>query len=174
MSARACFTFDGIGILVNAATLSALGLTPAEKIVCPRKSALVEPMLTLAVESLRLWTNVLEEGSDVVGCGVRIVDDDFVKVGGDAFQAFNDIVNHLDEPAGGGAAVLRHETSHSNSLSDVQKAARGIVSLSMMIWWKEETRSNMENTRPLPKEFWISSTRGKGSCPRELMALSFS
>ena len=41
-----------------------------------------------------------------MGCGVRIVDADVVKVGGDAFQAFDDLVNHIDEPVGGGAAEV--------------------------------------------------------------------
>ena len=45
-SACVCFTFVGIGMLVKAATLSVLGLTPSGGIVCPRKSALVEPILT--------------------------------------------------------------------------------------------------------------------------------
>ena len=55
-------------------------------------------------------TNALEEGSEVggVGCGVGIVDDDVVNVGGDAFQAFDGLVNNLDGPAGGGAAAVRH------------------------------------------------------------------
>ena len=56
-------------------------------------------------------TKALEEGSDVDGggCGVRIVDYDVVKVGGDALQAFDDLVDHLDKPARGGTAALRHD-----------------------------------------------------------------
>ena len=48
----------------------------------------------------------MEEGSNIggVGCGVRIVDDYVVKAGGDAFQTFDDLVNHLDKSVGGGAA----------------------------------------------------------------------
>ena len=41
----------GIGVLVRAVTLSALGLTPAEEMMCPRKSVLVDPSLALAWES---------------------------------------------------------------------------------------------------------------------------
>lgn len=46
-SARVCFTFLGIGIMVMAATLSALGLTPSGEIVCFRKWALVVLMFIL-------------------------------------------------------------------------------------------------------------------------------
>ena len=112
MSARVRFLSDGIGILVKAEVLSALGLIPAGGIACPSKSASVAPILALAADGYRLWeTKALEEGSEVggVGCGVRIVDDDVVNVGGDAFQVFDDLGNHLDEPAGGGAAALRHD-----------------------------------------------------------------
>ena len=51
-----------------------------------------------------------EKGSDVGGVGGRggVEDDDVVEVCGDAFQAFDDLVDDLDEPAGGGAAALRH------------------------------------------------------------------
>lgn len=58
-----------------------------------------------------LW-KVLGRGSDVcgVGYGVRIVDDNVVKVSGDVFEAFDDLVNYL-EPAGGGSAALRHDNS---------------------------------------------------------------
>ena len=83
-------------------------------------------------------TKVFEEGSDVgaVSCGVRIVDDDVVKVGGDAFQAFEDLVDHFDEPAGGAALPPCGTTSHSNSVSSMQKAVGEVVSSSMVIWWK--------------------------------------
>ena len=43
----------------------------------------------------------------VVGRG-GVEDDDVVEVCGDAFQAFDDLVYDLDEPAGEGAAALRH------------------------------------------------------------------
>ena len=43
----------------------------------------------------------------------------------------------------------------------------------MVIWWNEETKSKTEKIRPFPKESRTSSTRGMGSCPRELMAFSF-
>ena len=42
----------------------------------------------------------------VVEIGVE--DDDVVEIRGDEFQAFDDLVDNLDEPAGGGAAALRH------------------------------------------------------------------
>ena len=73
-----------------------------------------------------------------------------------------------------GAALLPcGMTSHSKSLSGAQKAARGIMPLSIVFWWKEETRSNREKMRPRSKESRILSTWGVGGCPRELMALSF-
>ena len=65
-------------------------------------------------------------------------------------------------------------TSHPKSRSSVQKAVRGIVSLSMVIWWQEETRSIREKMRPLPRESGVSSTWGMGSSPGGLMAFSFS
>ena len=40
-----------------------------------------------------------------MGCRVRIVDDDIVKVSGDTFAAFDDLVDYLDETAGGGTAA---------------------------------------------------------------------
>lgn len=42
-----------------------------------------------------------------VGGGIRIVDDYIVKISGNAFKAFDDLVIYLDEPAGGGTAALR-------------------------------------------------------------------
>ena len=44
---QSCLVFFGIGILARAVTLSALGLTLAEEMVGPRKSALVAPSLAL-------------------------------------------------------------------------------------------------------------------------------
>ena len=51
-----------------------------------------------------------EKGSDVGGVGRRggVEDDDAIEVCSDAFQAFDDLVDDLYEPAGGGAAALRH------------------------------------------------------------------
>lgn len=47
-SERVCLVFLGIGILVSAATLPALGLTPEEGVVCPKKStSSVAPSLAL-------------------------------------------------------------------------------------------------------------------------------
>ena len=65
-------------------------------------------------------------------------------------------------------------TSHSKSRVGMEKAVSGIVSLSMVVWWNGDTRSNKEKMRPFPRESRTSSTRGMGSWPRELMALSFS
>ena len=77
----------------------------------------------------------------MVGRG-GVEDDDVVEVCGDAFQAFDDLVDDLDEPAGGGAATLPCGiASHSKSRLGVQNAVSGMVSLSMVIRWKEETRS---------------------------------
>ena len=49
-------------------------------------------------------TEATKKGSgfgDVVG-GVGVEDDDVVEVRGDAFQPFDDLVNDLTEPTGGG------------------------------------------------------------------------
>ena len=64
-------------------------------------------------------------------------------------------------------------TSHLKSRVGVQKAVRGVMSLSMVIWWNEDTRSNKEKIRPLPKESRTSSKRRMGSSASKLMAVSF-
>ena len=58
-----------------------------------------------------LRSKAFEHGSDVggEGCGIGIADNDMVKVSGDAFEAFDDLVDFLDEPVGGGTAALRHD-----------------------------------------------------------------
>ena len=57
-----------------------------------------------------VFTEATKKGSDVgdVVGGVGVEDDDVVEVRGDAFQAFGDLVNDLNEPIGGGTAALRH------------------------------------------------------------------
>ena len=57
-----------------------------------------------------VFAQAFEKGSDVgrvVGRG-GVEDYDVVEVCGDAFQAFDDLIDDLDGPAGGGAAALRH------------------------------------------------------------------
>ena len=55
-------------------------------------------------------TEATKKGSDVgdVVGGVGVEDDDVVEVRGDGFQAFDYLVNNLNEPTGGGTAALRH------------------------------------------------------------------
>ena len=57
-----------------------------------------------------VFAQALKKGSDVAGVVGRggVEDDDVVEVRGDAFQAFDDLVDDLHEPVGGGAAALRH------------------------------------------------------------------
>ena len=107
-----------------------------------------------------------------MGSRVGVEHDNAVKVGGDAFEVFDDLVHDLDEPPAEALLPLGM-TSHSKSRVGVENAVRGMVSLSMVIWWNEDTRSNREKMRPFPKESRTSSTRGMASCPRELISLSF-
>ena len=44
-----------------------------------------------------------------MGSRVGVEHDDVVKVGGDAFEVFDDLVDDLDEPPGRGTAALRHD-----------------------------------------------------------------
>ena len=58
-----------------------------------------------------VFSKASEKGSDVgrVGGGVGVVDDDIVKVSRDALEAFDDLVDYLDEPARGSVATLWHD-----------------------------------------------------------------
>ena len=164
-----------MGILVRAATLSELGLKPPAVMVCPRKSAVVAPILALVGESLRrLFAQAFEKGSDVGGVVGRggIEDDDVVEVCGDPLQAFDDLVDDLDEPAGGGAAALRHYKPSEEPVGGAERLQWDGVLVDRDLV-KEETRSKREKMWPLPKESRTSSTWGMGSCPRDLMAFSF-
>ena len=71
----------------------------------------VAPILALAGESWRWCSRRRSKRAlmlfDVV-VGIGVEDDDVVEIRGDEFQAFDDLVDNLDEPAGGGAAALRH------------------------------------------------------------------
>ena len=121
-----------------------------------------------------LLPKAFEEGAGVsdVSRGVGVEDDDVVEVGGDAFEVFDDLVDYLDEPPGRGVATLRHDEPLKRR-EGVQKVVSGMVSLSMVVWWNEDARSNREYMRPFPRESRTSSTRGMGRWPRKLMILSF-
>ena len=60
--------------------------------------------------------------------GVGVEDDDVVDVGNDAAEAFDNVVDDLDEPPWSSAASLWHKRRMG-----VQKAGRGIVSLCTVI-----------------------------------------
>ena len=113
-SERTCLVFLGMGIWVNAGTLSAIGLTPEDEIVCPKKSALVTPTLALEGESLSLCfrsRSKTERMLDVgdVSRGVGVENYDVVEVGRYAVRVFDDLVDGLEKPATQGAASLRHD-----------------------------------------------------------------
>ena len=76
---------------------------------------------------------------DVVG-GVGVEDDGVVEVRDDAFQAFDDLVSMTITNQPGGVLLPYGITSHLQSRSGVQKAVKGMVSLSMVIWWNDETK----------------------------------
>ena len=120
-----------------------------------------------------MLSKTFEPVSDVggVGCGVGIVDDDIVKVSGDAFEAFDDLVDSLDEPAGGGTATSRHdELLEKPVMCGEDSEGNGILVDGYLV---EERGGIGRNMCPLPRESRISSTRRVGSCPRELTAFSF-
>ena len=50
-----------------------------------------------------------------MGSRVGVEHDDVVKVGGDAFEVFDDLVDDLDEPPGRGIAALRHDEPFEKS-----------------------------------------------------------
>ena len=107
-----------------------------------------------------------------MGNRVGVENDDVVKVGADASEVFDDLVDSLDEPPWRGTAALRHDEAFEKPIG-CANGVRGVVSISMVIWWNEGTGSNRENIRLFPRESRTSSTRGMASCPRELIALSF-
>ena len=120
-------------------------------------------------------TEAFEEGAGIIDAGGRGRGSktiDIIKLGGNTFEVLDDLVNHLNEPTGCGAATLGHDEPLEEA-GGVQDTVRGVVSLSMVTWWNDDTRSNRERMRPLPRESSTWSTRGMGSCPSELMALSF-
>ena len=64
-----------------------------------------------------MLSTAFQEGADVVDMGswVGVESYDVVEVGGYSVQALDDLVNDLDEPAGRGAATLRHDESLEES-----------------------------------------------------------
>ena len=55
---------------------------------------------------------------------VGVEHDDVVKVGGDAFKIFDDLVDDLDELPGRGTAALKHDEPFESRVG-VQNAVRG-------------------------------------------------
>ena len=79
------------------------------------------------------------------------------------------LTNHPGE-----ALLPRDLMIHLNTRVGLQNAVTGMMPLSIVIWWKEETRSNREKMRPFPRESRTSSTRGIRSSLKELIARAFS
>ena len=77
-----------------------------------------------------------------MGCRVRIGDDDIVNVSCDTFDAFDDLVDYLDEPAGGGTTALRHDEPLEKPVKCVEGGEGNAILVDGLIWWKEETRSH--------------------------------
>lgn len=92
---------------------------------------MVAPIFFLGGEKLKVvFSKVLEKGKAVggVGGGVRAVADDVIKVSGDAFNAFDYLVDFLmNQPE---ATLLPYGMmTYSKSWSDLQKAMKGMISL---------------------------------------------
>ena len=103
-----------------------------------------------------VFSKASEKGSDVgrVGGGVGVVDDDIVKVSRDALEAFDDLVDYLDEPAGGGTTALRHDEPLEKTVKCVEGGEGNAILVDGLIWWKEETRSHscLLYTSPSPRD----------------------
>ena len=115
-----------------------------------------------------------EKGSDVGGVGGRggVEDDDVVEVCGDAFQAFDNLVDVRYEPAGGGAAELRQNMPFEEPVGSAERRQwDGVIVDGNQVEGGDQVEK--EKMRPLPKESRSSSTRRMGNCPRELMAFIF-
>ena len=112
-----------------------------------------------------LFPKAFEKETDVgdVSRGVGVEDGDAIEVGGNAIKVFDDLVDDLDEPPGRGVATLKHDKPLEESGGGAEGGGCCVVSLSMVIWWNEDTRSNRENMRPFPRDSRTSSTRGMGS-----------
>ena len=114
-----------------------------------------------------------EEGSDVVymGSGVGVDHADDFEIGGSVFKVFDNFVRDLNKPPGRGTAALGHGPLEEPT--GCVELSEGMESLSMVLWWNEETRWNREKMLPFPRESRTSSTREMESCPRELITFSF-
>ena len=120
-----------------------------------------------------MFSKAFEEASHVggVGGGVRIVDDDVVKVSGDEFKAIVDLNNHLDEPAWGDTAALRHDDPLETSIRFVEGGEGNciLVDGDLIEGVAEDEQGRHAS---LPRESRIMSTRGVGSFSRKLIAFS--
>lgn len=88
-----------------------------------------------------------EEGANVVDVdsGVGIKSDDGGEVGGDALEAFDCLVDDLNELKPW-AALLPYDMKPLD-----EQFKRLVVFLPMVVWWNEGTRLNMEKVRHFPK-----------------------
>ena len=134
-----------MGIPARAATLRALGRTPFEEMVCPKKSALVVPMVAFEGESLRsILSQPFEERAEIAYVLQRafVKNDDVIEVCLDSIKSFDYFVKMIltKWPADWLASIGMR--SHSNKREGVAKAVRGVVSLWTVIWWKDPVKSN--------------------------------
>lgn len=83
--------------------------------------------------------------------GFRVDHDDVVEVGGHAVGIRDDLI-HIRTNQSGVALQPCVPTSHPQIRVAVQKTAREVVSLSMVVWWNENMRSTRENMPPFPRQ----------------------
>lgn len=102
-----------------------------------------------------------------MGSGFGVDHDDGVEVGGDAVGILDDLIN-IRTNESGVSRLPCGSTSHSQRRVGLQNMAREVVSLSIAVWWSEDTRSTKENMPPFPRPSRASSKRGIESCPGEL------
>ena len=103
---------------------------------------------------------------------IRIENDDVVEVGGDVGEAFDDLVDILDEPFWRRAASLWHDKPVEEALgrAESREGDRVLVDRGLMERREQIKEGKYPAAALLPK---ASTTRVVGSCPTMLVLSNF-